>query len=84
MNRTSPTGRHTQRAIYEQALGAAHKSVWRAMNAADALGNEGACEDLRGILYCLGTLTSESLDGRKRNPRRQMSLDDCAYPSDSA
>lgn len=56
----------TARAKYETQLGRAHRSLFWAVNAARAMGDEGAAQDCEQILSELSRLNADSLDGRKR------------------
>lgn len=56
----------TTRAQYEAALARAHRAVWSAGEAAEALGERGALSDLLQLLGELTRISDDSASGRRR------------------
>jgi len=56
------------RARYESALARAHKALYQAQESAEAMGDDGAAEDLRSLLRHVGVLAESSLRGKVRKP----------------
>lgn len=66
-----------QRAIYETQLARAHRALYKAAAAADALNDLGAEEDCHGIMAEVLRLSEDSLRGKPRKMiRGQTSLAD--------
>jgi hypothetical protein len=71
----STTGQ--QRATYESHLGRISRGLWRAADAAEGLGDEGAAEDIMAMRDLVHQLLETSVNGKKRK-RRQLGLDSVA------
>lgn len=64
----------TARATYESAIARAFRSVFQALSAAEALGDEGSCEDLSGMLEHLSSMQVDSLKGKVKPLKGQLKI----------
>lgn len=62
-----------ERSAYEEGLSRCHRAAYWAQQRADAIGDDGAVEDLLAIQRHLAVMMEDSLRGRRR-PRAQQQL----------
>lgn len=71
-------GYSTGRAKMESELAAAHRRLWTASEAAQAMGDLGAAEDIDQILREVSRVASASLTSKARRPKHDSHLVDPA------
>lgn len=63
------------RARFESQLAIAHRALFNAGEAAEALNEQGALDDLIQLLGEVTRIADDSASGRKRRPSRHLKLD---------